>query len=240
MRNLIIKKIYKNKKIQNYTILEFVGKGRFGKCFYAESNTGYKVILKKFRKGYLKTNTEKNKYEAVILSKIDDPRVPEFLGIVNHKFFYGFILKALPGTTVQDLLFKKNHKFNNEEIYNIGRQLISIIKYLHKIGIVHRDISISNVLVDECKVYLIDFGLARFADNNKYRYNLDYSYLGDFLLYLQYSSFITNKKIKELPWYLELQLTDKQKKFIKKLLGVDTIYNSIEDIEIDFITAFSH
>lgn len=238
MRNLIIKKIFNDKRIQNYVIREFVGKGRYGKCFYAESNTGDKVILKQFRKGFLKTNTEKNKYEAVILSKLDDPRVPEFLGVVNHKFFYGFILQALPGITVQDLLFKYNHNFSHDEIFNIGRQLISIIKYLHKNGIVHRDIRITNVLLDECKVYLIDFGLARFADSNKYRYNLDYSYLGDFFLYLIYSSFPANKKIKEQPWYRELQLTDKQNKFIGKLLGIETIYNNIEEIEIDFVSAF--
>jgi serine/threonine-protein kinase len=108
---------------------------------------------------------------------------------------------------------------------------------LHENGIVHRDIRIPNVLIDQEDVYLIDFGLARFEDGNSYRYDMDYSYLGDLLLYLIYSSFQKKDKNRQ-PWHEELSLKKDQKQFLMRLLGLDVIYTSLTEIEADFINAF--
>lgn len=231
-------KIYRGQRIGNYIIEGLVGEGRYGQCFLASTDAGTKVIIKKFRPGIFKKNSEKNMYEAVTLSKLKDTRIPELLGVVNQKSFYGFVLELKPGNTVRDLLFKHKHKFSDEEFYNIGLRLISIIKYLHENGIVHRDIRIPNVLVDNENVYLIDFGLARFADGNEYKYDLDYSYLGDFFLYLLYSSFQKNDVHKNIPWHKELPLTNQQRMFLKRLLGLEEVYESIDDIEMEFVDAF--
>ncbi|AQR90005.1 hypothetical protein [Clostridium saccharobutylicum] len=63
---------------------------------------------------------------------------------------------------------------------------------------------------------------------------MEFLYLGHLLLHLYYSSFEkTNKKSK--PWYDELDLTMSELKFLKKLLGLNDEYNSIYDLERDFI-----
>ena len=93
-------------------------------------------------------------------------------------------------------------------------------------------------MIDKEKVYLLDFGLARSADNNKYPYDLDFSFLGDFLLYLLYSSFEAKEKHKKLPWFKELALTNEQILFLKKLLGLELPYENIDNIEMDFIKVF--
>jgi len=229
---------YRGKRLGNYIIEGFAGEGRYGQCFLANTDSGQKVIIKKFRPGIFKKNAENNIYEAVTLSKLKDTRIPEFLGVINQESFYGFVLEHKSGNTVKDLLFKHKSVFSDEEFYNIGLRLISIIKHLHDNGIVHRDIRIPNVLIDNENVYLIDFGLARFADGNEYKYDLDYSYLGDFFLYLRYSSFQKKDGHKNLPWHKELPLTDKQKTFLKRLLGIELVYESIDDIEAEFIDAF--
>lgn len=230
---------YSGKVVGKYTIENPIGEGRYGLCFLARSAKGEKVIIKKFKPALFKRNLDKNAYEAVILSKLKDKRIPELLGVINEKGFYGFVLEFKEGFTVKELLFKHNHKFTKEEFFNIGIQLISIIRHLHENGVVHRDIRIPNVLINDGKVYLLDFGLARWADNNKYPFNLDFSYLGDFLLYLLYSSFEPKEKRKNLPWYKELLLSSEQKLFLKKLLGIELMYESIKDIEADFIKAFA-
>lgn len=220
-----------------YTIEEVIGQGRYGVCFLARSDNEHVVIIKKFKPGMFKKNSEKNVFEAVILSKLKDKRVPELLGVINEKGFYGFVLEFKPGLTVKEMLFKSNHEFSNEEIFNIGLKLIRIIKYLHENGIVHRDIRIPNVIIDKEEVYLIDFGLARWSDN-QYPSHLDFSYLGDFLLYLLYSSFQVKKTHKKLPWHQELSLTPEKTIFLKRLFGIDGIYDNIAEVEKDFIKFF--
>ena len=58
-----------------------------------------------------KKNSEKNVYEAVILSKLKDKRIPELLGVINEKGFYGFVLEFKNGITVKDMLFKEKINF---------------------------------------------------------------------------------------------------------------------------------
>jgi len=65
---------------------------------------------------------------------------------------------------------------------------------------------------------------------------MDFSYLGDFFLYLLYSSF--EKATKRKPWFEELSLTLGQKVFLKKLFGMDERYKNIWDIESDFLKLF--
>ncbi len=224
----------------NYTITGRAGRGRYGVCFNAINAAGEKVIIKKFRPAIFKKNGEKNQHEAVILSKLKDERIPELLGVINEKGFYGFVLEFKPGRTLRELLFKEKRVFNRTEIFQIGSQLISIIKYLHANGVAHRDIRIPNVLFDNSRVYLIDFGLARFADGGKYKLNTDFSYLGDLLLYLLYSSYEKKARpFKKLPWYRELSLTPPQMKLLKKLLGLAPVYGGIAEIERDFAAAFT-
>jgi len=229
---------YSGKWFGKYKIERPIGEGRYGLCFLASSDMGEKVVIKKFKRSIFRKHSERNVYEAVILSKLKDNRIPKFLGVINQKGLYGFVLEFKPGCTVKDLLFKYKHKFTSEEFFNIGIQLITTIKYMHGNGVVHRDIRIPNVLIDKQEVYLIDFGLARWADNNKYPYDMDFSYLGDFLLYLLYSTFETKEKDKKLPWYKELDLTSEQKLFLEKLLGLELAYENIDDIETDFIKVF--
>ena len=78
-------------------------------------------------------------------------------------------------------------------------------------------------------MFLIDFGLARFI-NKRYTESIDYWYLGDFLIRLHYSAYESMDE-EEKSWDEELQLRDEEKKFIKKLMGVNGTFNSIEEIK---------
>lgn len=112
----------------------------------------------------------------------------------------------------------------------IGSQLINIIRYLQQNGIVHRDISTQNVLVFDGSVSLIDFGLARYEDSQRYTKDIDYFYFGDLLLYLLYSSF-KKINIRPRPWYDELPINPDKKVFLKKLLRIGSQFESIDEIE---------
>lgn len=225
------------KQYGQYKIIKPLGEGRYGICYLAVTDCGEHVIIKRFKPSIFKKNMEKNANEAVILSQIDHPAIPKLLGVINQNDLYGFVLEQKPGHTVEHMLFKQKYSFKEMEIFNIGRQLIGIIKYLHGNGIVHRDIRVPNVLVHGSEVSLVDFGLARWADNKRYLYDHDFSYLGDFLLYLHYSSY-KKKQRKSRPWYIELDLTVAQIQFFKRMLRLEKPYTSINEVEKDFISVF--
>ena len=87
-----------------------------------------------------------------------------------------------------------------------------------------------NVIIRENKeLALIDFGLARYINNEKYIKQEDYWYIGDFLIHLYYSSYKSDSK-EERPWYEELNLNEEEKVFLKKLMGIDKEYENIEQV----------
>ena len=221
---------YCGKQYCEYTIIKTVGEGRYGMCFLAHSVSGTPVIIKRFKPSIFKRNADRNHYEAVILSKLTHSAIPELLGVINEEGFYGFVLELKLGTTIKDMLFKQRHIFTNHEIFMIGSQLINIIRYLQQNGIVHRDISTQNVLVFDGSVSLIDFGLARYEDSQRYTKDIDYFYFGDLLLYLLYSSF-KKINIRPRPWYDELPINPDKKVFLKKLLRIESQFESIDEIE---------
>lgn len=220
-------------QIGPYKVIELIGEGRFGICYLVNCNNS-KYILKEIKPKAIKKSENKIIFEQEILSSIDHPSIPKIVDIIKTNNMYGYILEYKSGNTIEDMIFGENYIFTHEEIYKVGIKIISIIKYLHERNIVHRDIRVPNVIINEEDVYLIDFGLARFVNNERYTPSVDFSYLGHLLLHLYYTSFKKNNK-KSKPWYNELQLSQGEMNFFKKLLGLDDSYKSINDVERDFI-----
>ncbi|MFT8313048.1 MAG: protein kinase [Clostridium sp.] len=219
--------------IDGYKVIRSIGEGRFGICYLVDLD-GKQYVLKEIKPKVMKKKDKKVVFEEEILSSIDNPTIPKIIDTIKKDNIYAYILEYKSGKTIEDMIFGNKHRFSKYEIYKIGIKLIDIIKYLHGRSIVHRDIRVPNVIIDEERVYLIDFGLARLIDNKKYTHYEDFIYFGHLLLHLYYSSFTkTNKKSK--PWYEELELSSIELKFLKKLLGLDREYKSIYDIEKDFL-----
>ena len=80
-------KKYFGKQVGKYIIEKPIGEGRYGVCFLAKTDTYNKVVIKKFKRNIFKRKTDSNVYEAVILSKLKDNGIPEFLGVINQKGF---------------------------------------------------------------------------------------------------------------------------------------------------------
>ena len=219
--------------IGEYKVIKLIGEGRFGVCYLVDLD-GKQYVLKEIKPKAIKKSGNKIRCEQEILSSIDHPSIPKIVDTIKNDNIYAYILEYKSGKTIEDMLFGDNHIFTATEIYKVGIKIIDIIKYLHERNIVHRDIRVPNVIIDEEDIYLIDFGLARLVNKERYTPSVDFAYLGHLLLHLYYSSFKkTNKKSE--PWYSELELSLGEVNFLKKLLGLDHIYKSIYDVEKDFL-----
>ncbi len=229
-------KIFKpSDQIDEYLIVKVIGEGQYGICYQVIQNQK-PYILKQLKKGVLKKTGAKACFEEEILKGLRHEGIPRFIKKIECENFCGFVLEFKEGDTFEDVIFINRYVFNRPEIYRVGRQLIQILKYLHAKGVVHRDIRVPNTLYDGQKVSLVDFGLARLANNKKYRTDMDFAFLGDFLLHLYYTSF--EYQGKKGPWYEELNLTEKELLFLKRLMGIEQRFNDIAEVEYMFNKAF--
>lgn len=203
------------KKIGDYTVAFCLGKGRYGVCFLAVDPEGRQVVLKRFRPRMFRKNKNANHYEAVILSGLKHPAIPELLGVINNRQGYYYVLEYKEGLTLEQWLFGRKKIFTSKEIYRIGSQIFKVLEYLHSRNVVHGDISAANVTDDGEKTALLDFGLARYGDRQDIRFSLDYACAANVILYLLYSGYEGKG---DRPWHEELPLSGEQKEFLKKLL----------------------
>lgn len=224
------------KKIGDYTVASCIGKGRYGVCFLAADHKGRKVVLKRFRPRMFRKNMNANHYEAVILSGLKHPAIPELLGVINNRQGYYYVLEYKEGLTLEQWLFERKKVFTSEEIYGIGLQIFEVLEYLHSRNVVHGDISVANVTYDGEKTALLDFGLARYEDGRNIRFSLDYARAANVLLYLLYSGY-TGKG--ERPWYEELPLSGEQKEFLKELLDPESVFEDACEVKQRFHRCFA-
>jgi TP53 regulating kinase and related kinases len=70
-----------------------------------------------------------------------------------------FVMEYIDGPTLKDELYNDPAKLRQLKCKELGK----LVAEMHKRGIVHGDLTISNVLSDGSKLFLIDFGLGNFS-----------------------------------------------------------------------------
>ena len=150
-----------------YELIEPIGSGASCKVWSARNLYGdFKVAIK-----FLNSNIkafELGKQEFSLLTQIQHPNIVRIFDmdeITNTDQAY-ISMEYLDGKTFCKMI-EEREKLAPEVVMNYLKQLVSVLQYLRRILIKHKDIKPTNLMVSNNKAMLIDFNIA-LTDNFAY------------------------------------------------------------------------
>ncbi|KAL2165567.1 hypothetical protein VTH06DRAFT_869 [Thermothelomyces fergusii] len=147
-----------------------IGEGEFGKVKLGwKQEGGVQVAIKLIKKdqvGNNPTRMAKIMREVAILKQLTHPNIVRLHKMEESDRHYGIVLEYASGGELFDYIL--NHRYlKDNAARRLFAQLVSGVGYLHKKGIVHRDLKLENLLLDRNRnIIITDFGFANTFDPN--------------------------------------------------------------------------
>ncbi|CAN0856640.1 Mitogen-activated protein kinase kinase kinase NPK1 [Linum grandiflorum] len=148
---------------------ELIGSGAFGRVYMGMNlDSGELLAVKQVLIAANSASKEKTQAhireleeEVKLLKNLSHPNIVRYLGTVREADSLNILLEFVPGGSISSLLGKFG-SFPESVIRMYTKQLLLGLEYLHKNGIMHRDIKGANILVDNkgC-IKLADFGASK-------------------------------------------------------------------------------
>ncbi|KAJ8266666.1 hypothetical protein GJAV_G00133230 [Gymnothorax javanicus] len=163
----ILRNFYHTKRVGNYLIGRKLGEGSFAKVREGlDATTGEKVAVKVIDKRKAKKDsyvTKNLRREGQIQQMIRHPNITQLLDVLETENSYYLVMELCPGGNLMNRIYEKK-RLEEREAQKYVRQLVMAVEHLHRAGVVHRDLKIENLLLDENdNIKLIDFGLSNCA-----------------------------------------------------------------------------
>jgi len=145
--------------------MKLIKQGAEAKLFLSKKD-GQKILIKdRIKKNYRisqideKIRKTRTSQESNLLSEARRNRVPTPKILDVDKKTHKIIMEFIDGERIKELLNKSDKKTIKILCSEIGR----LIGKLHSAGIIHGDLTTSNMILRDNKIYFIDFGLGFFS-----------------------------------------------------------------------------
>ncbi|ORZ24560.1 kinase-like domain-containing protein [Absidia repens] len=154
--------------VKDYTLLDTLGTGTFGRVYLAKEQTQKKVyavkVLKKADVVRLK-QVEHINSERYVLSHVTFPFIVElYCTFQDHQCLYMVQEYVLGGELFRHL--RKAGRFSNDTTRFYAAEIILAIEYLHSKDIIYRDLKPENLLLDaQGHIKITDFGFAKTVED---------------------------------------------------------------------------
>ncbi|KAI0057176.1 Pkinase-domain-containing protein [Artomyces pyxidatus] len=155
----------KIKVVGNYTLGKAIGEGAYGKVRLGTHRlTSTRVAIKQIPKALSATLTREIHHHR----QLHHPHVTQLYEVIATENTIWLVTELCSGGELFDYLTEKG-RISEDETRIVFGQICLAVNYLHEKGIVHRDLKLENVLLDErCRVKLGDFGFTREFERGTY------------------------------------------------------------------------
>ncbi len=159
-----------------YEVLSTIKSGAMG-CVYKawDARLNNIVALKRMNSSLkdpeeIRYAEERFREEASLLSKLHHgglPKVIDFFTEVDpeeHRPVHFLVMTFIDGPDLETMITtRKGRPFDVDEVLSYFTQILRILQYLHSETppVIYRDLNPRNIMIQEEKIFLVDFGIAR-------------------------------------------------------------------------------
>ncbi len=151
------------KRVGSYEFEDMLGQGGMGKVWKGRHILLDEPIVIKELIFNEKESVEQFKYEAKILYRnIRHPSFPTVKDYFEYGGHYFLVMDLIPGISMQKLI-ENQGSLDFDTVCWIVDRILAGLAYIHRYGVVHRDIKPGNILLDltDHRAVLVDFGIAK-------------------------------------------------------------------------------
>ncbi|KAI1887397.1 hypothetical protein AGOR_G00189880 [Albula goreensis] len=150
--------------IEDFKVLTLLGRGSFACVYKAKStNTGLEVAIKTIdKKAMHKAGmVQRVSNEVEIQCRLKHPSILELYNYFEDSNYVYLVLEMCHNGEMSRYLKERKQPFTEDEARHFMHQIVKGMLYLHTHGIMHRDLTLSNLLLtSSMNIKIADFGLA--------------------------------------------------------------------------------
>ena len=164
-----------------YTIKRYIAAGGFGITYFAEDNLGRSVVIKECFPASISRRRDTRVSaatrdqqptlrkcirlfvkEARVLAQLHHPNIVGVKGCFEENGTAYMVLERVHGRDIDWNLEHNREALTPEFVEFLARTMLDTLRAVHDAGMLHRDVSPGNIMIDEnSQPMLIDFGAAR-------------------------------------------------------------------------------
>jgi len=157
---------------KRYTFEKPIGEGGFGavKIAHLKKDSTKKYAIKSIKRAEFRSASEMR-----IVLQMDHPNIAKIYKIMYDDKYIHFVMRLIEGITLEDYMKKFPPLNRVPELHAqiILRQINNAVRYMHNMGITHRDLKLANIMVcnhdtddpKNLRILVIDFGLSIYFKN---------------------------------------------------------------------------
>ena len=154
------------RRVGPYRVLTRIGEGGMGVVHLAEAPDGRRVALKVLRPHVVGDDEGRERLarEVASLRKVRSRHVAEIIDADPRGELAYIVTRYVPGDSLTELV-KREGPVRGADLDHLADHLLAAIRDVHASGVLHRDVKPTNVVMEGRSPILIDFGLARLAED---------------------------------------------------------------------------